>query len=105
MWEEQTLAVEGTHGATAGAELAEGEKPGPRGRGRCDSIYVKCPEQADPETESGLVLLRAGRTGAGERLSWAKGFPFGEEACVLERGRGLRLHNTVNVLNAAERTL
>lgn len=35
----------------------------------CDSIYVKCPGQVNPETESGLVGVRGQRvTADGDRV-------------------------------------
>lgn len=43
----------------------------------CDAIYRKCLEQANPQTESRLVVARAGGGGEWDGCSWGQGFLLG----------------------------
>lgn len=48
---------------------ATGKKPDIKGPIRCDLIHRKCPEQANPETESRLAVAR-GWWGVGRNGGW-----------------------------------
>ena len=75
----------------------------PRGHVFHSSIYMKCPKQANPETESRWVVARGsgeGR-GMGSDCSGWRSFLLRWWKCS-ETSQRQRLHNIVNVINATE---
>ena len=63
----------------------------------CDPTDGKRPEQANPQTKSGFLVVRGWKGGGGD-WSWGKGFFWGME-CSASGGDGCTTVNVLKLLN------